>query len=95
MTKKSSAAAGVIRYPLKPASQNLPYTYPTAYPDPGLQSDPPTCCDQTTISVPVEIQANTRQKLTWAPGSGSTSTDGSVPPLKASSPSSKTPARST
>lgn len=62
---KCPAAAGVIRCPLKPASQNLPYTYPTAYPDPGLQSDPPTCCAQTTISVPVEIQANTRQKLTW------------------------------
>lgn len=59
------AAAGVARCPLKPDSLNLPYHYPTVYPDQTLQASPPTCCSQTTVSVPVEIQSSTRQQRSW------------------------------
>jgi hypothetical protein len=59
------AAAGVARCALKPDSLNLPYDYPTIYPDQALASTPPPCCSQTTISVPAEIQSATRQSRTW------------------------------
>lgn len=59
------AAAGYVRCPLKPDSMNLPYDKPTVYPGQDLLAEPPTCCSQTTMSVPVEIQSNTRQTPSW------------------------------
>lgn len=59
------AAAGVARCPLKPDSLNLPLHYPTIYPNQALQAAPSLCCTQTTMSVPVDIQSNTRQNRTW------------------------------
>jgi hypothetical protein len=49
----------------KPDSLNLPYDYPTVYPDKALQAAPSPCCTQTTVSVPVDIQSATRQNRTW------------------------------
>jgi hypothetical protein len=62
---KCPAAAGVARCALKPDSLNLPYDYPTIYPDQALRSSPPPCCSQDTVSVQVEIQSNTRQSRAW------------------------------
>lgn len=44
---------------------NLPYDQPTIYPGQELLAAPPVCCTQQTMSVPVEIQSNTRQTPAW------------------------------
>jgi hypothetical protein len=53
------AAMGKCRCPLRPASMALDYTHPEVGSPP---EEPPTCCVQKTISVPVEITAKTAQK---------------------------------
>src|SRR5688572_3650344 len=50
--------------PRKPVSIK-PRAGHTVYPGQDLLAEPPTCCSQTTMSVPVEIQSNTRQTPSW------------------------------
>ncbi len=52
------AAMGKCRCALRPASMALDYTHPEVVSPP---EDPPTCCAQKTISVPVSIDAKRRQ----------------------------------
>ncbi len=53
------AAMGRCRCPLRPESMTLDYTHPEIVSAP---EEPPTCCVQKTISVPVTIDAKRRQK---------------------------------
>lgn len=53
------AVMGKCRCALRPESRALDYTHPEVGSPPG---EPPTCCTQKTISVPVEIDTKRRQK---------------------------------
>ena len=48
-----------VRCPLRPASMALDYTHPEVASPPD---EPPTCCTQKTISVPVSVDTKRRQK---------------------------------
>ncbi len=53
------AVMGKCRCPLRPTSMAYDYTHPEVVSPP---EEPPTCCTQKTISVPVAIDAKRRQK---------------------------------
>jgi hypothetical protein len=53
------AAQGKLRCPLRPASITLPHDRPTILTPPA---NPPTCCQQQTITVPPAVNAKTAQK---------------------------------
>jgi hypothetical protein len=53
------AIAGKVRCPLRDASMALPHTRPEVLDPPDHR---PRCCEQQTLTVPVEIAAKTRQK---------------------------------
>ena len=53
------AAMEKVRCPLREESMSLDYTHPEVV---SFPADPPACCVQKTISVPVSIDAKRRQK---------------------------------
>jgi hypothetical protein len=53
------AAMAKVRCPLRTESMALDYTHPTVVSPP---EEPPTCCRQQTISVPITIDTKRRQK---------------------------------
>jgi hypothetical protein len=53
------AVMGKIRCPLRPDSMTASYARPEVFAPPSHQ---PACCTQRTITVPVEVNAKTRQK---------------------------------
>lgn len=53
------AAMGKLRCPLRPDSMTASYARPEVLAPP---SHPPACCRQRTVTVPVEVNAKTRQK---------------------------------
>jgi hypothetical protein len=53
------AAQGKLRCPLRAASMTLPHNRPTILTPP---EQPPTCCQQQTITVPPTVNAKTAQK---------------------------------
>lgn len=59
------AAAGKARCRLKAASMNLPMSKRPIYPDQTLVENPPKVCIQSTVTVPNEVAASTRQQYPW------------------------------
>ncbi|MGH3265673.1 MAG: hypothetical protein ACRDNS_27190, partial [Trebonia sp.] len=56
---KCPAAHSKLRCPLRPESMTLPHHRPTILTPP---EQPPTCCQQQTITVPPSVNAKTAQK---------------------------------